>query len=291
MMSATEIGKPNANEGPSAQHSSTANGSSQGPIIEARGLTKRFRKGSDVITALNDVDLTIERGEFIALVGPSGCGKSTMMNMIAGLLEPSMGEMLYDGKPVSGPNTAVGYITQRDNLMPWRSVADNVGIGLEIKRVPKAQRKPMIDKALAMVGLEGFGDALPQQLSGGMRKRAALARTLVYEPQTILADEPFGALDAQLKLLMQIEMLRIWNDQVPRRTVVWVTHDLTEAATLADRVIVFTSRPGEIKLDMKIDLPRPRDVMQIRFTPGFGEIYEELWRALENEMAKGEAAQ
>lgn len=289
-MSATGISTSGSSDGPATQPDSTPNGATQGPIIEARGLTKRFRKGTDVITALNDVDLTIERGEFIALVGPSGCGKSTMMNLIAGLLEPSMGEILYDGKPISGPNTAVGYITQKDNLMPWRSVADNVGIGLEIKRVPKAERKPMIDKALKMVGLEGFGDALPQQLSGGMRKRAALARTLVYEPQTILADEPFGALDAQLKLLMQIEMLRIWNDQVPRRTVVWVTHDLTEAATLADRVIVFTSRPGEIKLDLRIDLPRPRDVMQIRFTPGFGEIYEELWRALENEMAKGEAA-
>lgn len=289
-MSATGIRPSGSNDGPATKSSSSPNGATQGPIIEARGLTKRFRKGTDVITALNDVDLTINRGEFIALVGPSGCGKSTMMNLIAGLLEPSIGEVLYDGEPISGPNTAVGYITQKDNLMPWRSVADNIGIALEIKRVPKAKRKPLIDKALAMVGLEGFGDALPQQLSGGMRKRAALARTLVYEPQTILADEPFGALDAQLKLLMQIEMLRIWNDQVPRRTVVWVTHDLTEAATLADRVIVFTARPGEIKLDLSIDLPRPRDVMQIRFTPGFGEIYETLWQALENEMAKGEAA-
>lgn len=258
-------------------------------LLETRGLVKRFRRGAELITAVEGLDLRINRGEFVCIIGPSGCGKSTLLNMTAGLMNPSEGEIRYRGEAVPEPNTQVGYITQRDNLMPWRTVAGNVGLGLEIQGVPRSERQERLQAMVDLVGLTGFEEAYPTQLSGGMRKRASLARTLVLDPETILADEPFGALDAQLKMMMQGELLRIWGKSTGR-TVIFITHDLSEAITLADRVIVLTRRPGRVKVDCPVDIPRPRDVMKIRFTERFGKLHEQLWDALGEDMAKGEDA-
>jgi NitT/TauT family transport system ATP-binding protein len=258
-------------------------------LLEAKGLVKRFRKGAELITAVEGLDLRINRGEFVCIIGPSGCGKSTLLNMTAGLMTPSEGQIRYRGQAVPEPNTQVGYITQRDNLMPWRTVEGNIGLGLEIERVSRRERGERLKEMIDLVGLTGFEEAYPTQLSGGMRKRASLARTLVCDPETILADEPFGALDAQLKMLMQGELLRIWN-KADDRTVIFITHDLAEAITLADRVVVLTRRPGRVKVDCPVNIPRPRDVMKIRFTERFGELHEQLWEALGEELAGGEDA-
>jgi len=239
------------------------------------------------VTALDGVTLSVAPQDFVALVGPSGCGKSTVLNLIAGLLAPTAGTVTYGGRPVTGVNTRVGYMTQKDTLLPWRTTRGNVAIAFELgarKRCDNVAER--IQRYITMVGLEGFEHHYPSQLSGGMRKRVLLARTLIYEPETILMDEPFGALDAQLKLVMQGELLRIWGET--RNTVVFVTHDLGEAITLADRVMIFTGRPGRIKAVQEIDIPRPRDVFSVRFSPRYAELYEMLWETLRGEVGKGE---
>jgi NitT/TauT family transport system ATP-binding protein len=250
------------------------------------GVSKRFLRGSRRILALDGVDLAVAEGEVLCVIGPSGCGKSTALNLLAGLTEPTAGTVHYRGAPVSGPNRAVGYITQKDNLMPWRTVRDNIGFPLELRRVDSRTRRSRVDDIIALVGLTGFRDAYPAELSGGMRKRVGLARTLIYEPETILADEPFGALDAQLRLVMLDEF-----QQLQARTgasVLFVTHDLSEAITLGDRVVVFTGRPGRVKLVCDVPFGRPRDVYRMRFQPGFGELFETLWEALAEDMRGGE---
>lgn len=255
--------------------------------IEIRGVTKLFvRRGREVV-ALDDFHLSVADGEFVAFVGPSGCGKSTLLNLVAGILEPTGGVIEHDGKVVQGPNRAVGYMTQADGLLPWRTAEDNVILPLRLRGVSAVDARQRVEQLLAMVNLSGFGKHFPNELSGGMRKRVALAQVLAYDPGTLLMDEPFGALDAQLKLVMQNELLNIWEQR--RKTVVFVTHDLAEAIALADRVVVFTGRPGRIKLEEHIDLDRPRDVFRDRFTPRFQEIYERIWQALEPEIKKGEA--
>jgi NitT/TauT family transport system ATP-binding protein len=256
-------------------------------MIEVRDLSKVFSTRGTMHTALENINLTINQGEFVSFVGPSGCGKSTLLNMIAGLLQPSSGTLLYNGEPIDGVNKKVGYMTQKDTLLPWKTTAANIGVPLEIRKVPEAEKKEKVDRYIDMVNLRGFEKHFPMQLSGGMRKRVALARTLIYDPDTILMDEPFGALDAQLKLIMQNELLRIWSET--RKTVVFVTHDLGEALNLSDRVVVFGAKPGRIKMIKAIDLPRPRDVFKIRFHPDFGRIYEELWSVLEEDVEKGAA--
>jgi NitT/TauT family transport system ATP-binding protein len=249
------------------------------PLIEYRGVARRFHSRSGTVVACEQVHLTVRHGEFLAVVGPSGCGKSTLLNMAAGLLAPSAGQVFYRGEPVPVPNTDVGYLTQRDTLLPWRTVEDNVAIGLELRGEPRAQRHEQAHAWLARMGLTGFEKSYPAQLSGGMRRRVCLARTLAYEPETILMDEPFGALDAQLRLVMHDELLKLWS--ATRKTIVFVTHDLAEALTLADRVAVFSARPGRIRVIETIDLPRPRDVFRIRFDSRFGELYDRLWSYLE----------
>jgi NitT/TauT family transport system ATP-binding protein len=228
----------------------------------------------------------VRRHEFVALVGPSGCGKSTALNMVAGLLAPSRGEVLYDGGPVNGPNRSVGYMTQKDTLLPWRSTADNVRIALELacRAVPRAEADERVARMIAQVGLEGFEKHYPRELSGGMRRRAALARTLIYEPETLLMDEPFGALDAQLKLVMLDQLQRL--TQARRMTVMFVTHDLGEAITLADRIVVFSARPGRIRAIREVTLPRPRDVFRARFNPDFARLEEELWDILREDVLR-----
>ncbi len=255
--------------------------------IKLAGVGKRFATRDREVEALQPIDLAVGDHEFVALVGPSGCGKSTILNLVAGLLAPSEGRVWYDGAPVVGLNRNVGYMTQKDTLLPWRSAADNVRIALELKcrGVARAEANARVAQIIELVGLTGFERHYPAELSGGMRKRVALARTLIYEPKTLLMDEPFGALDAQLKLLMLAQLQEL--TRLRRMTVVFVTHDLGEAITLADRVVVFSARPGRIRMIREVDLPRPRDVFRIRFTEAFARLHEELWDELKDEVTQG----
>ncbi|MEU6646834.1 ABC transporter ATP-binding protein [Saccharomonospora sp. NPDC046836] len=257
------------------------------PKVQFCNLAKRFHRKGREVSVMNDLNLSIAEGEFVSFVGPSGCGKSTILNMTAGLMSPTRGQVLYQGVPVPTPNTNVGYITQNDNLLPWKTVAGNVGLALEIAHVGKAEREQRIKDVVELVGLAGFESAYPAELSGGMRKRVTLARTLVYKPEVVLADEPFGALDAQLKLIMQQELLDIWARE--GMTVIFITHDIAEAVALSGRVIVLSKRPTRMKIDRKIDLPRPRDVANLRFTKAFGDIYQELWDVLGDDIREGES--
>jgi NitT/TauT family transport system ATP-binding protein len=257
------------------------------PKIALQGVGKRFVTRDREVEALQPIHLTIQDHEFVALVGPSGCGKSTILNMIAGLLPPTAGVVSYDGFAIDGLNRAVGYMTQKDTLLPWRTAADNVRIALELKcrAMPRGEANERVTQMLTLVGLTGFERHYPAELSGGMRKRVALARTLIYEPETLLMDEPFGALDAQLKLLMIDQLQELTRQR--QMTVVFVTHDLGEAITLADRVVVFSARPGRIRAIRSIELPRPRDVFRIRFTEEFAHLHESLWDELKDEVTRG----
>ena len=256
-------------------------------MISLREAGKLFSARGNTLRAIEPLTLDIERQEFVALVGPSGCGKSTILNLIAGLLRPSEGTVTYDGVEVTRPNVPVGYLTQKDTLLPWRNVQDNVGLALElaIRRTSRAAAAARVAAMIDLVGLKGFERHYPGELSGGMRKRAALARTLIYEPETLLMDEPFGALDAQLRLLMMHELQRL--TQARRITVVFVTHDLGEAIALADRVVIMSARPGRIRQVREISLQRPRDIFKLRFTAEFATLYEQLWNELKDEVAKG----
>jgi NitT/TauT family transport system ATP-binding protein len=255
--------------------------------IAIRGAAKRYVSRGREVRALDPVDLDIARGEFVAFVGPSGCGKSTLLNMVAGILPMTGGTISHEGIPVAGINRAVGYMTQVDSVLPWHTVFENVELPLKFRGVAAADRRRRVTEMLARVNLTGFESSFPVELSGGMRKRVALAQVLVYDPGTLLMDEPFGALDAQLKLMMQAELLSIW--QATGKTVVFVTHDLAEAITLASRVVVFSGRPGQIKAIETVALPYPRDPFKVRFMPEFEAAYSTLWAALAPEIAKGEA--
>jgi sulfonate transport system ATP-binding protein len=247
-------------------------------MIELRHVSKSFRKGNELVDAVRDIDLTVNQREIVAVIGPSGCGKSTLLNMIAGLYAPSGGAIVYKGKPVNDVNTDVGYMTQKDNLLPWRTVRDNIAFPLELAGLSKAERAQRADQVIKHVGLGGFEHRFPHELSGGMRKRACLARMLLYGAETALLDEPFAALDAQLKLAMHDLLLRLAAEA--GQTIVLVTHDLMEAVTLADRVFVCTRRPAMIALEQRIALKRPRDVLNVRFTTEFKELYDALWERL-----------
>jgi NitT/TauT family transport system ATP-binding protein len=253
-------------------------------MIELQSIQKTFRRRSDAVQAVAGVDLSIEPGSIVALIGPSGCGKSTLLNMIAGLYNPDGGRVLYNGKRVRTVNTDVGYMTQKDNLLPWRTVIDNVGLPLEIGGISVAQRRKTAEAMIAHVGLSGFEDKYPRELSGGMRKRACLARMLVYEPQALLLDEPFAALDAQLRIAMHDLLLRLWEEK--HQSIILVTHDLVEAVTLADRVVVFTRRPARVFFQYTIDIERPRNVHDVRFTPKFRDIYDAIWEQLRKEYSE-----
>jgi NitT/TauT family transport system ATP-binding protein len=247
-------------------------------MIDLRHVSKSFHKGKSVVDAVQDITLTIEQNEIVAVIGPSGCGKSTLLNMIAGLYAPSYGQIIYKNTEVCDLNTDVGYMTQKDNLLPWRTVRDNVAFPLELAGVGKVERMTRTKEVIEHVGLQGFEDRFPNELSGGMRKRVCLARMLLYGAQTALLDEPFAALDAQLKLSMHDLVLRLAAEN--RQTVVIVTHDLMEAVTLADRVVVCTRRPATVALVQRIDLARPRDVLNVRFSNDFKEHYDALWERL-----------
>jgi NitT/TauT family transport system ATP-binding protein len=255
-------------------------------VIAYQGVAKKFYKDGKPFEALGNATFEVARGEFVAVVGPSGCGKSTLLNMTAGLMRPSLGTVVYDGRVVSDVNHHVGYMTQKDNLLPWRTVIGNIALALEIKGVPKAEREARAQEFMKQVGLQGFENHFPSELSGGMRKRVSLARTMIYRPETLLMDEPFGALDAQLRLVLHDLLLGVW--EATKTTIVFVTHDLSEAITLADRVVVLSARPGRIKAIQEVTLPRPRDVFKVRFTPEFGEHFQRLWNSMGEDFREGE---
>lgn len=231
--------------------------------------------------AIKQLDLTVKQGEFLAIVGPSGCGKSTFLDMIAGLAKPSSGEIFMDGKLIKGPALDRGIVMQGYALFPWRTVRKNVEFGLEIKKVPKQNRGPISQKYIEMVGLKNFVDRYPHELSGGMKQRVAIARALAYDPEVLLMDEPFAAVDAQTRETLQEELLRIWEQT--KKTIVFVTHGIDEAVFLADRVAVMSSHPGTIKEIVTINLPRPRD--GIRSSADFGWIRHKIWELLQNDVA------
>jgi NitT/TauT family transport system ATP-binding protein len=228
--------------------------------------------------ALHNVSMDVATNRVTAMIGPSGCGKSTLLNAAAGLFPPTDGQVLYRGKPVTGYNLSVGYMTQSDHLLPWRDVVGNIAVPLEIKGIARREMADRVSELVTLVGLQGFEKSYPAQLSGGMRKRAALARLLAYDPDTLLMDEPFGALDAQLRLGLQIQLRKLC--QRLDKTVVFVTHDLDEAIALADRTVVFTGRPGTVKRILAVDLPRDRNLMQLRHDRRYNELTAELWDLL-----------
>lgn len=254
-------------------------------------LSKAFLApgGQHAVHVVNNVTLRVERNEFVSLVGPSGCGKSTLLNLAAGLDQPSRGDVSYDGRKLTSINREVGYMTQKDSLLPWKTTAENIAIPLQIRRLPAAEIRDTVMRYLSLMGLADFADYYPSQLSGGMRKRAAIARTLIYQPACLLMDEPFGALDVQIRLLLQRELARILEAEAGEsgKTVVFVTHDLREAIALSDRVVVLSARPARVKYERKIPFARPRDPLAVQFEPEFEEIYKELWEALEGEVGKG----
>jgi NitT/TauT family transport system ATP-binding protein len=247
-------------------------------LLQIEGIRKEFSGGHVPVVALEAVDLTIERGEFVTLVGPSGCGKSSLLTLISGLAPPSSGRIRIAGRDIAGTDREVGFITQQDNLFPWRTLIDNVALALELAGVGAAERRREATRWIERVGLAGFEQAYPHQLSGGMRQRANIIRTLIYEPSVILMDEPFGPLDAQTRLSLQALLLSIWENQ--RSTVLFVTHDLTEAIALADRVVLMSARPGRIVRADRVEIPRPRDIFYMHDQPEFRRLYDALWNEL-----------
>lgn len=248
-------------------------------VIAVENVSQVFGSHSgEPFVAVDNISFEVPKGQFVAIVGASGCGKTTVLNMMAGLVAPTRGRVLLQNREVVGPSRNMGYMFARDALLPWRSARANVEFGLELRGVPAAVRRLRSNELLELVGLSKFENAYPSQLSQGMRQRVALARTMAIEPDILLLDEAFAALDAQTKLQLEAEFERIW--QSTHKTAVLVTHDLDEAVALADRIIVFGRNPGRIVLDRVTNLPRPRDVESIRYTPEFQKIAREIWELL-----------
>ncbi|HJT59634.1 MAG TPA: ABC transporter ATP-binding protein [Ktedonobacteraceae bacterium] len=251
--------------------------------IELRDVTKRFLTPTGkAYTAIHNINMSVAPGEFVAIVGPTGCGKSTTLGLISGLERASEGLVQVMGEPVEGINPGIGYVFQSDAVFPWKNVLNNVATGPLFRGQSKAEARKNAREWIARVGLTGFEDRYPHQLSGGMRKRVALAQTFINEPQILLMDEPFSALDVQTRTLMEDELLTLWTSL--KSSVVFVTHDLEEAISLADRVCVLTAGPATVKGIYTIDLPRPRKVEEIRFDPRFIELYQHIWEDLREEV-------
>jgi len=251
-------------------------------LLSIEAVGKDYHVRGKKVVALESIDLNIAEGEFVTIVGPSGCGKSTLLNLIVGLIRSSSGRITFHGERIDGICTKIGYVTQKDNLLPWRTLVENVEIALEIRGVEANERRTQAREYIERVGLGGFEEHYSHELSGGMRQRANIIRTLIYDPELILMDEPFGPLDAQTRIVLQDQLLKLWS--ASKKTIVFITHDLIEAITLADRVVLMSSRPGRIKFIETVAIPRPRDVFQIHESPEFRSAYERLWHELRPEV-------
>jgi NitT/TauT family transport system ATP-binding protein len=250
------------------------------PRVELKHVTQHFVTKDDVVVALSDFSFSLREGEFVSLVGPSGCGKSTSLGLIAGVIRPSAGEVLVDNVLVTGPNRHVGYMLQKDLLMPWRTILENVMYGLEIRKVPRAQAVERALEALERYGLGGFATKYPRELSGGMRQRAALIRTLLLEPEIVLLDEPFSALDFQTRLVIEEDVRKILKRE--GKTVLLITHDIGEAVAMSDRVLVMTNRPGRVKTQIEVTLSTGHDSpLRAREAPEFSAYFARIWKELD----------
>ena len=251
--------------------------------LSTKNLTKTFVRGEDELLVLDNINISVRAGEFVSLVGASGCGKTTLLRIVDGLIPPTGGEVLLNGQAVRGPSTDRGFVFQSDSLLPWRTVLDNVTFGLELQRVPKSEAHTRARDLISLVGLDGFEQHYPLEISGGMRQRVNLARALAIDPEILLMDEPFAALDAQTREVMQGELLKVWEQR--QKTVIFVTHQIDEAVLLSDRVIVLRARPGRVKEEVAIDLPRPRSLKDKR-SPEFVGYVDHIWKLIENEVVQ-----
>lgn len=255
------------------------------PTLETVGLSKVFRKrGGERVEALRDINLKVETGEFVSIVGASGCGKTTFLRIIDGLTDPTAGKVLLDGREVTTPGPDRGFVFQSDGLFPWRTAQDNIVFGLEVQRKNRNTARDVARRFMKMVGLEGFGGHYPYELSGGMRQRVNIARAMTIDPEVLLMDEPFAALDAQTREIMQSELLSIWSQQ--QKTVLFITHQISEAIFLSDRVVVFTARPGRLKEVIPIKIPRPRS-LDVKRTKEFVDYEYRIWKMIEEEVRLG----
>ena len=262
---------------------STSNSQVASSVIQVENVSKTFQTSDeDKVNALENISLDVRHGEFVTVVGPSGCGKSTLIKLIAGLVSLSAGRIICQGEEVRGLNTKVGYVPQESKLFPWLTVEDNVAFGLDSKAYSKQERDLRVEHFIRLAGLSGFEKRYPSQLSGGMAKRASIVRALAYDPTVILMDEPFGPLDAQTRMILQDELLKIWEQK--RQTIIFVTHDLVEAVALADRVVVMTHRPGTIRDVITVPMSRPRNIFEIHRQDGFNEAHAKLWNIFRHEL-------
>jgi NitT/TauT family transport system ATP-binding protein len=253
--------------------------------LELRGVSVRFATASGSYTAVEGVTIVVRRGEFVSIVGPTGSGKSTLLNVAAGLLVPAEGEVRVSGRPLAGVNREAGYLFQADALMPWKDALGNVAVGLEVQGLARPEVRRRAEEWLGRVGLKDFGDRYPHQMSGGMRKRTALAQVLIRDPPILLMDEPFSALDIQTRHLMENQLLDLWSGD--RKSVLFITHDLEEAISLSDRVLLLSAGPAARLIgEYAIDLPRPRDVAEIRMTDAFLSLHRAIWADLRAEVQK-----
>ncbi len=249
----------------------------EAPVIQVQQVSAVFPNGNGGLHALERVSFSVYGQEFVCILGPSGSGKSTLLRILAGLIPASEGEVLYHGQRLEGPRPGVGFVFQKANLMPWRTVVDNITLPLELVGTKRGQATAKAEEMVELVGLQGFEEALPGDLSGGMAQRVAIARALVHDPEVLLLDEPFGALDALTREHMESELLRIWQKR--RKTVIMVTHSISEALFMADRVLVLSQRPGQLRLELPVELPRPRQDSML-YTPAFGQLVQRVRLAI-----------
>lgn len=254
-----------------------------GNMIEVNDVAIEFDLTDHIYTAVQGVSLAIEKGRFVVVIGPTGCGKSTILNAVAGLIKPAQGEVRIEGERLAGINRRAGYLFQKDTLLPWATVIENMALGLRYRGISKAERLREAREWIGIVGLRGFEDAYPHQLSGGMRKRASIAQVWAVDPEIILMDEPFGALDVQVRQLMENELLNLWSGS--GKTVLFVTHDLDEAVALADEVVLLSAGPASrIVGRYPVDIPRPRSLLDVRSTPEFIDVHQRIWADLKQEV-------
>jgi NitT/TauT family transport system ATP-binding protein len=256
-------------------------------MLKLEGITHRYVGQGTIVEALAPIAFQVGAGEFVCLLGPSGCGKTTLLHIIAGLITPTSGTVTLDGVPIREPQRQIGLVFQQSNLMPWRTVRENLALPLELAGMACAERLTRAESALERLGLAGFGDAFPAELSGGMAQRVAIGRALIYDPGVLLLDEPFGALDALTREQMQLELLHLWANS--RKMAIMVTHSITEAVFVADRVMVMSQRPGRIRAEVVVDLPRPRRLEMVH-DPVFGELAREVRSHIESYPARQSAA-